>query len=70
MMDTETKKILAQIEDRTFQILQNSDWILLLFENVPIDKVKTNGFYFWESWSFGITSLINFSRGSFQKKSL
>ena len=41
----DTKKILTQIENRTFQVLQNANWIPSLFESVPMDKVKTNGFY-------------------------
>ena len=43
--DDDTKKILAQIEDRIFQVLQNRYWIISLFESVPMDKVKTNDFY-------------------------
>ena len=43
--DNDTKKILSQIEDRTFHVLQNGYRILSLFESVPMDKVKTNGFY-------------------------
>ena len=34
-----------QIEDRTFQMLQNGYWIPSLFESVPVNKVETNGFY-------------------------
>ena len=45
MTDNDTKKILAQMEDRTFQVLQSGYWIPSLFESVLMDKVKTNGFY-------------------------
>ena len=53
------KKILSQIEDRTFHVLQNGYYITSLFESVPMDKVKTNGFYIWKvvtCSSFGISS--------------
>ena len=45
MTDNDANKIMVQIEDRTFQVLQNDDWISSLFESVPMNKVKTNGFY-------------------------
>ena len=41
----DTKKILAQIEDRTLQVLQNGYLIPPLFESVPMDQVKANSFY-------------------------
>ena len=46
MTDSETKKILAQIEDRTFQVLQNGYWIPSLFESILIDKVV----FMFEHW--------------------
>ena len=46
MTDSHTKKILAQIEDGTFQVLQNGYWITSLFESVPMDKV----IFIFESW--------------------
>ena len=45
MIDNDTKNILAQIEDRISQVLQNGYWIPSLFESVSMDKVTTNGFY-------------------------
>ena len=44
MIDNETKKILAQIEDRTFQVLENDYWIPSLSESISMNKVKKNGF--------------------------
>ena len=43
MTDNETR-ILAQIEDSTFQVLQNDYWITPLFESVSMDKVKKKWF--------------------------
>ena len=65
--DNDTKKILAQIEDRTFQVVRNGYWITLLFESVPMDKMKENDFCLKvrdvrTSESF----LLNLSHGNFE----
>ena len=46
--DNDTKKIVAQIKNGTFQVLQNDYWIASLFESIPMDEVKTNGCFFGE----------------------